>query len=104
PAFVSQTRSLAGLFQDSSAAAAIPACHATAASIFLADGLRTRRSRGRKLRERSQNAKPSCGLDPVGHSRANLSLLPEIGPEPEWPPALLTAAQSPEGSSHPKTL
>jgi hypothetical protein len=39
----------AGLFQDSSAAAAIPACHATA-NIFLAIGDRTRRSRGRKLR------------------------------------------------------
>jgi hypothetical protein len=40
---------------------------------------------------------------PWGHSRANLNLLPEIEPEPEWPPALLTAMQSLEGNSHPKT-
>jgi hypothetical protein len=65
PTFISQTRSLAGLFQDSSAAAAIPACHATAASIFLADGLRTCRSRNRKPRERYKAIR-SCGRNTVG--------------------------------------
>ena len=46
----------------------------------------------------------AAAATPWGHSRANLNLLPEIWPEPEWPPALLTAAQSLRECSHPKTL
>jgi hypothetical protein len=94
----------AGLFQDSSAAAAIPACHATAANIFLAIGDRTRRSRCRKLRNDHKTRNQAEAATPWGHSRANLNLLPEIGPEPEGPHALLTAAQTLGGRSHPKTL
>jgi len=66
----------AGLFQDSSAAAAIPACHATA-NIFLAIGDRTRRSRGRKLRndhETKLRPRPhgslSCEFESLTRDRA----------------------------------
>ena len=70
----------AGLFQDSSAAAAIPACHATA-NIFLAIGDRTRRRRGRKLgndHEMKLRPRPhgslSCEFESLTRDRAGACL------------------------------